>query len=100
MGYGGKSFVPCVHFPMSGRSTARYATCFHHLFGILGRTEGAGMLTRILTDFEPAERSGLFAGWRKFSEDESEMARALFPDGFRVRFSGCLFHYSQAINRW
>jgi hypothetical protein len=113
--FDGKSFVPCAHFLLPDAKALTYTWAILDLLDALCPEKDLALgVRRIITDFEKAERDGIHAAFETFFNDKMRpQIRDLILNpraGVRlkfvacnrpcVRFSGCLFHFCQAVVRW
>jgi hypothetical protein len=119
MAFDGRTFVPCAHFLLPNQQTETFAWAMLELLNILADGgDGSDIaVKRIMTDFEKAEVNGIslafsiFFDAAKGKEVREAVAspipikriRLLAGNGLTVhpiKFSGCLFHFSQAMVRF
>jgi hypothetical protein len=84
MGFWMGSYIPMAHFLVESKTEDVYQWIFQQLFTVVE----PGAVERIITDFELAEFNGITKAL-----DEKHVKD-------RVRISGCLFHYGQALYRF
>jgi hypothetical protein len=90
MGFNGISFVPCAHFLLTGMTAESYLWAFEELLTALAGIPGELMLERVITDFEKGLRNGIELAFRRSTKYSTK----------KIRFSGCLFHFGQAVYRY
>jgi hypothetical protein len=119
MGYDGRTFVPCAHFLLPNQKTETFAWAMLELLNYLADGgDGSDIAVgQIITDFEKAERNGISLAFSIFFDEKkrkevqnamespipTKRINLLAGNGLtvhKITFSGCLFHFSQAIVRF
>ena len=78
-------YLPLAHVFMAGRAEEDYRSAIREVFGVMGSKRRTLSLRQVIMDFEAAM-------WKAIPA-----AIGTWQQG--VRFRGCLFHFSQALNR-
>jgi hypothetical protein len=120
VGFDGYGYVPCAFFLLPDAKTVTYEWGVLELLYVLSKLDGRLMVNRIITDFEIPQIKGIRAAfsifrqpviWKKVVEQlEAPLATMLDLEDVQFRcnesllqdllFTGCLFHFGQAVFRW